>query len=340
MRNAVLVGVLLGCATLARGQETSPGSDAEAEARYLKLVERASRLVAVGRGQEAEGVRRQADRQRQALLERLGRLQDEVDRLRKLTDTAPQILVQVRLMECSRTKLLALGFDMTQIEGSDPAGTPEGKQPAGAYRVRVVDDARPLVALLETMRKEKLLRVLAEPTLSAVSGQPAVYHVGGGEFPVPTPTRGGTSAVEFKQYGTRVDLTATVLGRRTIRLHVRASRSEIEPERTVQNAGVTIPGLRVRRVETGAEMQSGQTLVLSGVVQTRTQTVRHRPAVVGSLPGVGSLLGRTEESHEEVEMIVLVTPEIVPPAAATQAARPRPTSAGAGPMGLQYDLRR
>jgi len=347
VRNAVLAGALLGCVTLAHGQEVAPGrgyapgaqpATSDAEARYLQLLERASRLDAVGRSREAESLRRQADQQKQALLEHLDRLQAEVDRLRRLTGTAPQVLVQVRVMEFSRTKLRALGFDLAKIEGGEPAGGAADRN-AGAYRLRVIDDARPLLGVLEAMREDKLLRVLAEPTLAAVSGQPAVYNVGG-EFPVPSPTKAGGMAVEYKQYGTRVDLTATVLGQRTIRLRVRARHSEIDSRRSVDNGGVAVPGLRVRDVDTGTEMQSGQTLVISGITQSRTETVRRKPAVVAALPGVGDLLARTEEKHDEVEMIVLLTAQIVPAAAASQATRtPRPRSAQL-PMGLQYDLRR
>jgi pilus assembly protein CpaC len=346
MRSAVLAGVLLGCVTPATGQAVPRGrahapvaesATISAEARYLELAERASRLDAAGRTQEAETVRRQADRQRQALREHLDRLQAEVDRLRKLIGASPQVLVQIRMMEFSRTKLRALGFDLAKIEGEEPAGH-RGEKTVGAYRVRVIDDARPLLGVIDAMQKDKLLRVLAEPTLAADSGQPAVYHVGG-EFPILTPTKGGEAAVEYKQYGTRVDMTATVLGRHTIRLHVRARQSEIDPRLAVRDAGVTVPSLRARDVDTGTEMQSGQTLVISGLVQTRTRSVRRKPAVVGSVPGVGNLLTKTEEEHEEIEMIVLVTPQIVPPAAAAQAARPRRPPSAPTPMGLQYDLR-
>ena len=347
MRNAVLAGALLGCVTLAQGQEVLPGrgyapgaqpaATSDAEARYLQLVEAASRLDAAGRSQEATSVRRQAERQRQALLEHLARLQAEVDRLRRLTGTAPQILVQVCMMEFSRTKLRALGFDFTKIEGHEKAEAASNE--IGSYRARVVDDARPLLRMLEAMREDKLLRVLAEPTLAVVSGHPAAYNVGG-EFPVPTPTTAGGSAIEYRHYGTRVDLTADVLGGSTIRLKIRTRCSELDPQRSVDSHGVTVPGLRVREVDTGVQLESGQTLVLTGLAQNRIETVRRKPAIVGALPGVGDLLARTEEKHDEVEMIVLVTARIVPPKAALQARRPTQRPLPQAPLGLQYDLRR
>ena len=202
-----------------------------------------------------------------------------------------QVLLHVKVMEVSRTKLRTLGFDWSQVSGSNMfvssvAGLLTGVSPAagavgaGAATVndtfyfQVIDGADAFFGVLEALRQDDLMKVLAEPTLVAVSGRPAYFQVGG-EFPILVPQSLGTVSIEYKSYGTQVDFVPIVLGNGRIRLEVRPRVSEIDNTRSVTVPGAEpVPGLRVREVDTGVEMMAGQTLAIAGLVQSRVEAQR------------------------------------------------------------------
>ena len=106
-------------------------------------------------------------------------------------------------------------------------------------------------SLIEALRKDNLVKVLAEPTLVTMSGRPASFLVGG-EFPILVPSGIATATVEYKEFGTRVDFVPIVLGNGAIRLEVRPTVSEIDESRNVSVGTFTVPGLRTRTVDTGS----------------------------------------------------------------------------------------
>ncbi|NLX94662.1 MAG: histidine kinase [Rhodopirellula sp.] len=244
-----------------------------------------------------------------------------------------QVLLHVKVMEISRTKLRTLGFDWSALgdhtavysavsgllaaasSGAASAGSATGStaivstgtQTMGFH---VVDGSSAFFGVLEALRQDNLMKVLAEPTLVTVSGRPAFFNVGG-EIPVLVPQSLGTVAIEWKKFGTQVDFVPIVLGNGQIRLEVRPRVSEIDPTRSVTLDTYTIPGLRVREVETGVEMKAGQTLAIAGLVQERTEAVRRGLPWVSELPYAGALFGRVREERNEIELLILVTPELI-----------------------------
>ncbi|MCA9179238.1 MAG: pilus assembly protein N-terminal domain-containing protein [Planctomycetales bacterium] len=240
---------------------------------------------------------------------------------------AQQVKLHVKVMEVSRTKLRTLGIDWALFaNGTDVVSKPSGlilSEAIGAGQggltatgstlsYGLVSGATSFFTYLEALRRNNLLKVLSEPTLTTVSGRAASFNVGG-EFPILVPQSLGTVSIEYRQFGTRVDFVPIVRGNGEIRLEVRPQVSEIDASRSVTVQNTTIPGLRSRWVDTAAEMRTGQTLALAGLLQNRVESESRSVPLLGDLPWVGSAFRRVEESNNEVELLILVTPELVEP---------------------------
>jgi len=232
--------------------------------------------------------------------------------------------LHTKVMEVSRTKLRSLGFDFAQLSSSGGAlatsisgllatFTKDGVvQTAGNHTVafNITNGSNAFFGVLEAMRENNLMKVLAEPDIVAISGRPASFNVGG-EIPVLVPQSLGTVAIEWKKWGTQIDFVPIVLGNGQIRLEVRPRVSEIDPSRSVTLDSYVIPGLLVREVETGVEMKAGQTLAIAGLVQDRTESLNRGLPWVSDLPYVGAFFRRVHENRNEVELLILVTPELI-----------------------------
>ncbi len=217
-----------------------------------------------------------------------------------------QISLNVKVYEVSRTKLRTLGMDWSTSNGADflvssvsglidaasaSAGTAVGTG-GDTIRFGVIGDDTTFFGFIEALRRYDLMKVLAEPTLVTVSGRPAFFN-SGGEFPIIIPQSLGTSSIEFKKFGTQIDFVPIVLGNGNIRLEVRPRVSEIDPTRSVTINSTTVPGLRVREVDTGVEMKPGQTFALAGLVQTRVEARTVGLPWLADLPYLGVPFRRT-----------------------------------------------
>ncbi len=168
---------------------------------------------------------------------------------------------------------------------------------------------------LQAFERAGLARTLAEPNLTAVSGEAAKF-LAGGEFPVPVAQDNqGRITVEFKPFGVGLGFTPVVLSSGRISLKLSTEVSELTNTGAFAlNANFTIPALNVRRVETTVEMQSGSTLMLAGLLQSKfKQSIDSLPGLT-SLPVLGALFRSRDFLNDETEMVVLVTPYIVTPA--------------------------
>lgn len=223
-----------------------------------------------------------------------------------------QVLLHVKVMEVSRTKMRTLGFDWTLISGSSVV-TSMGAgvtTMAETFSFNVLSGGSAFFGMLEALRQNNLAKVLAEPTLVTVSGRPAFFN-SGGEFAVPVPQGLGTVGIEYRKYGTQVDFVPIVLGNGKIRLEVRPRVSEIDPSRSTVINGTSVPGVRVREVDTGVEMTAGQTLAIAGLVQSRIEAENRGIPWVADVPYLGAMFRRVHEENNEVELLILVTPELV-----------------------------
>ncbi|MGD9967754.1 MAG: type II and III secretion system protein family protein [Hyphomonadaceae bacterium] len=192
-----------------------------------------------------------------------------------------------------------------------------------------VESSRRTDATIEAFERAGLLRVLAEPNLTAISGEAARF-LAGGEFPVPVNSEDGQISVEFKPFGVGLAFTPVVLSGGRISLKVATEVSELTSEGSIstgdtpiRNAdgtttvirGITIPALQVRRAETTLEMSSGSSIVMAGLIQERTRhAVEGVPGVMNT-PVIGSLFRSRDFINNETELVVIVTPYLVRPTA-------------------------
>lgn len=276
--------------------------------RLNQLLRTAGELQQTGRQEEAATVLKLADRERQALIRQVDALQAEIERIRLVTGTMPQVVVHIQVLEVSLTKLRRLEFDLSAISGLPDAKPNAPRKDSGA---RVVDGAQ-AQRLLDALRKANLCRVLAEPTVATISGKTAVFSAGG-ELALPRPQADGTTSITYEHYGTRCSVTPEVLNDRQIRLEAYVRVAELAPEQGARVGKEVMPGLRVRESKSGVELQSGQTMVLSGMIQTRTETQNTRPAIIGNVPLLGAALTNVSEEVNEIALLVFLRPEIVPP---------------------------
>jgi pilus assembly protein CpaC len=173
--------------------------------------------------------------------------------------------------------------------------------------VGVVQNSTTFLGVVRALRQNNLVKVLANPTITAVDGRPASFNAGG-EIPIVVPAGLGQVAIQYREYGTRVDMVAKVRGEGRIWLEVRPYVSEIDPTRSVTLQGISVPGLRSRFLETGVELQAGQTLALGGLLQMRTESINTGLPFFGDLPYVGTFFRSNRELQNEVELLITVTP--------------------------------
>jgi pilus assembly protein CpaC len=237
-----------------------------------------------------------------------------------------QVLLQVRIMEVSRTKLRNLGVDLAAVmeSGSAFATAASGILNTGVFSagntisqtgratipIRISSGGDNFYAFVEALKQNNLAKVLADPNLVTESGRPAFMNAGG-EFPILVPQSLGTISVEYRRFGTQIDFVPVVMGGNIINLQVRPRVSEIDDTRSVTINGQQVPGLRVREADTAVTLRAGQTLAIAGLVQTiNSSTVRGVPGLMDA-PLVGTFFRRTSDTINEVELLIMVTPQIV-----------------------------
>jgi pilus assembly protein CpaC len=180
----------------------------------------------------------------------------------------------------------------------------------------IATGSKSINSLITALEDQGLITILAEPNLTAVSGQKASF-LAGGEFPVPVPQSGtGGSAVvtiDYKQFGVTLSFIATILNDNRISLHVEPEVSQIDNSLAIQVAGVSVPGLSTRRAQTTVELASGQTFAIGGLMQNNVTQNLNKFPWLGDLPILGQLFRSEAFQRNESELVILVTPYIVNP---------------------------
>jgi len=234
---------------------------------------------------------------------------------------AQQVMLKVKVMEVSRTKLRRMATDFA-VFGSDgffassvsdliqSVSSSTGSVTAQGTTVDfgVVNGNTTFFGFLDWLEQNNVSKVLADPTLTAYSGRPASFNVGG-ELPILVPSGLGQTTIEYKKFGTQIDFVPIVLGNSRIRLEVRPRVSEIDDTRSVTVNSFVVPALKVREVDTGVEMNAGQTLALAGLVQERVDAVKRGLPYVMDIPVLGVPFRKVEEEVNEIELLILVTPD-------------------------------
>lgn len=233
------------------------------------------------------------------------------------------VQVDVKVVEMSRNVLkdvgISIGANNTrggfQFGLANTAPTASGAWNLTTNLVRGAFNLDVAVNLLQT---NGLARVLAEPTLLAMSGQSASF-LAGGEIPIPTSGGLGTQNVEYKPFGIGLTLTPTVLASDRIALKVAPEASELDwanaiPVATGDNSTL-FPALRTRRADTTVELGDGESFVIGGLVSRTTLASVNKLPFLGDLPIIGALFRNMRYSQEEKELVIVVTPHLVRPIA-------------------------
>src|SRR5205085_10249066 len=169
-----------------------------------------------------------------------------------------------------------------------------------------------LLGTLDLMQNDGFVTTLAEPTLTALSGETASF-LAGGEFPIPVSQAIGAVTIEYKQYGVGLAFTPVVLADGRISMRVRPEVSEISDAGSVKLNGFVVPALTTRRAETTVELGSGQSFMLAGLLQNRNHNSIEKALFLGDLPILGTLFRSTSYQRNETELVIIVTPYLVRP---------------------------
>jgi pilus assembly protein CpaC len=248
----------------------------------------------------------------------------------RLSISSPlQVGLRVRIVEMSRTVTNALGINWSELGqvgklfGGQPfriglttANSTAAIAGAGVLPSTLAIGNKNLEALINALATENLVRVLAEPNLTAMSGESASF-LAGGEFPIPVGQSNNTISIQFKQYGVALAFSPTVVSDNQIRLRVRPEVSELTQQGAVQltagNAAISVPALTVRRADTTVELGSGQSFAIAGLLQYNAQTMASFVPMLGDVPVLGELFRSNGFQRNETELVIIVTPYLVRP---------------------------
>ena len=241
-----------------------------------------------------------------------------------------QVNLRVRIAEMSRTLTRELGVNWQALGnigrygavGFATANTlatlaSSASRVSGAYAKSGPRNAfTDINATIDALSQDQLVHVLAEPNLTALSGETASFLVGG-EFPIPIAQENNSISVEFKQYGISLAFVPTVIGGDRIVLRVRPEVSQLTDQGAVQlgngNTSVQIPAITVRRADTTVDLGSGQSFAIAGLLQQGQSITGLGLPFLGDIPILGALFRSSSFQHNETELVIIVTPYIVRP---------------------------
>lgn len=240
-----------------------------------------------------------------------------------------QVMLKVTVAEVQRNVVKQLGIDLSGTINYGSAvvnfNTTNAFTASGQAlsNTALTGTFQNITATLRAMERAGVIRTLAEPNLTAISGETANFLVGG-EFPYPTPPQsaGAAPGIEFKNFGVSLKFTPLVLSEGRISLKVLTEVSELSSEGGVTVQGTTVPSLKVRRAETTVEIPSGGSLAMAGMIQEQTkQAINGLPGLM-QIPILGTLFKSRDFVNLQTELMVLITPYVVRAVAQNQLSRP------------------
>ena len=238
-----------------------------------------------------------------------------------------QVNLEVRFIEARRSKGKDLSIrvrgsrvtnsSVSSATGGALASLLSGGVPFGQFITNVIEGGTNVDVIINALEERGLARSLAEPNLVALSGDTASF-LAGGEFPIPvgaeTNDGGGRDvSIEFKKFGVGLTFTPTVLEDGLINLKLAPEVSELNPEGGITLAGITVPGLQVRRAETTLELRDGQSFVLAGLLQSNSSYNKAQLPWIGDVPILGALFRSSSFQKNETDLVIIVTPRLVKP---------------------------
>jgi len=277
-----------------------------------------------------------------------------------------QILLKVRFAQVDRTKLSAFGINLLSTGAANTIGTVTTQQFGATAPLKLNDIAgvptkgfateqtlsdllnififRPdihLGATIRALQQQNVLQILAEPNLLAANGEPARF-LAGGELPYPVLTGSAgqaTVTVQFKPFGVKLEFTANIESDNTIRLKVFPEVSSLDFTNAVTISGFVLPAIATRHAETVVELRDGQSFGIAGLLDQRTTAQFSKVPGIGDIPILGQLFRSRSMNKTNSELVVIVTPTIVDPAAAPSAAPELPKTPIAPLDQKQFDTK-
>lgn len=269
---------------------------------------------------------------------------DQTKVLSRLRTATPlQVNLQVRIAEVNRSLVKEISGNVLTRDRDGPLGngflgsivrgrqagtittnadgstsytfnTPAGTNSLGAAgRLFGLD----VMASLDLGERSGMVVTLAQPNLTAISGETADF-LAGGEFPIPIPGNLASTTIEYRKYGVSLAYTPTVLSNGRISLRVRPEVSELSTEGAIEMQGFQIPALTIRRAETTVELGSGESFMIAGLMNNRSIGALDKVPGLGDVPILGTLFKSDSFRRGETELVIVVTPYLVQPVSANQ----------------------
>ena len=202
------------------------------------------------------------------------------------------------------------------------AGDGSASAGCGAFSGTSCSFSNGIFGTIRALDQTAVIRTLAEPTLTAISGESASF-LAGGEFPVPVGRdQDNNVIIEYKPYGVSLGFTPVVLSEGRISLRVKTEVSELSPEDSIQLSGISLPSISVRRSETTMELPSGGSMIMAGMIQDNIRQAISGFPGLAKVPILGTLFRSRDFVRKETELVVIVTPYLVKPVSRDALARP------------------
>jgi pilus assembly protein CpaC len=252
-----------------------------------------------------------------------------------------QVMLKVTVAEVSRSIIKQMGIDLSAslnygntavtFNNSNPFTANNGPLVSGNALTTSFGSTPSVTATLRAMESAGVVRTLAEPNLTAISGESATF-IAGGEFPIPTGVTCQTTAagavgqcapsIAFKKFGVSLNFTPIVLTEGRISLHVMSEVSEVSTANSINISGISVPSIQTRRAETTLEIPSGGAMAMAGLIQQQTKQAINGLPGLSTLPVLGSLFRSTDFANNQTDLMVIVTPLIVRSVAPKDLSRP------------------
>lgn len=244
-----------------------------------------------------------------------------------------QVVLEVKVAEVNKNAASELGFDFLFIN-KDDRHIAEGEKTLGVYGGLVGTPSIPLTigegvtgvigyvgkdkdysTIIHALEERGDLKLLAEPKLLCLSGEKASFLVGG-EVPIPVAqtTAGGigsTVTIQWKEYGVKLNFLPTVVDTNLINLKINPEVSSLDYTNAVVLAGYAVPAIHTRKAETALELNSGQSIVLGGLISEEMIKSIKRVPILGSIPILGTFFSRRETTKSQNELMIIVSPRII-----------------------------
>lgn len=233
-------------------------------------------------------------------------------------EASQQVILEVRILEASRTALNELGFDIAAANNSTFAlatgGAIVGRPinlgtPAGILRLSSTVGTAAFDVTINALEEKGVIRTLARPNLAALSGEKASF-LAGGEFPFPVPSGDEQVSIEFRPFGVTLDFEPIVQDNGLIKLKVAPEVSALDPRNSLRTNGFDVPSLSVRRAATTVELRGGESFAIAGLFQQDYLNSMREVPGLGDIPVLGALFRSSRWRRNETELVIIVTPRL------------------------------